>query len=349
VRIEQLEYIAAVARLGSYRKAAEALHISQPALSESVRSLERELGADLLERSRQGARLSGSGRDLLQHMLTVLDAVDRLRHAAGQQHQTSRVVRIGTVNTATVPLLAPAIRQFREIHPGTQVEVVGGLHADVQRGLLEGSTDLGLVNCLEGDDMPPELETTQLLIGHAVVCLRPDSPLADQPQVTVGDLRSAALIGMRSGYVMHRYLHRLLGDELPVFSYSADGAEMGKLMVAEGLGITVLPDFSVIGDPLERRDVITWRPLAEDRTRVHLVIQRPRSGSPPRAVRDLHHIFVQRARIVGLSLSAWPDGTEPVAKLPASGRASRSRPGVLGRHVGVSDACGGGITVARPA
>jgi DNA-binding transcriptional LysR family regulator len=306
VRIEQLEYVTAIARLGSYRKAAESLHISQPALSESVRSLERELGVDLLERNRQGARLSGSGRDLLQHMLTVLDAVDRLRNAADEQHQTSRMVRIGTVNTATVPLLAPAIMQFRETHPGTQVEVVGGLQADIQRGLLEGSTDLGLVNCLEGDDMPPELETAPLLLGYAVVCLRPDSPLAGRPEVTVSDLRSAALIGMRPGYVMHRYLYRLLGDEMPVLSFSADGAEMGKLMVAEGLGITVLPDFSVIGDPLEKRGVITWRPLADDQTRVLLVIQRPRSGSPPRAVRDLHRIFVQRARTVGQSLSARP-------------------------------------------
>ena len=91
-------------------------------------------------------------------MQTVLDAVDRLRQAADEQHQISRVVRIGTVNAATVPLLAPAIRQFRETHPATQVEVVGGQQADIQRGLLEGSTDLGLVNILEGDDMPPELE-----------------------------------------------------------------------------------------------------------------------------------------------------------------------------------------------
>jgi DNA-binding transcriptional LysR family regulator len=303
VRIEQLEYVAAVARLGSYRKAAESLHISQPALSESVRSLERELGVDLLERGRQGARLSESGRDLLPHMLTVLDAVDRLRHAADDQHQTSRMVRIGTVSAASGPLLAPAIMRFRGTHPATQVEVVGGLQADIQRGLLEGGTDLGLVNCLEGDDMPPELETTPLLHGHAVVCLRPDSPLAARSRVTLSDLRSAALIGMRPGYVMHRYLHRLLGGDVLAFSYSADGAEMGKMMVAEGLGITVLPDFSVIGDPLELRGAITWRPLADDQTRVQLVIQRPRSGSPPRAVRDLHRIFVERARAIGPSLT----------------------------------------------
>ena len=117
MRIEQLEYVAAVARLGSFRPAAEALHISQPALSGSVRSLERELGVDLLDRGRHGARISDSGRDLFPHMLTLLDAFDRLRHAADEQHRSVRLVRLGTVNSATVPLLAPAIRQFRETPP----------------------------------------------------------------------------------------------------------------------------------------------------------------------------------------------------------------------------------------
>jgi DNA-binding transcriptional LysR family regulator len=286
VRIEQLEYVAAVARLGSFRRAAEALHISQPALSESVRSLERELGADVLERGRHGARVSTSGRDLLPRILTVLDSVDRLRQAAGEQHHAARLVRIGTVNTATVPLVAPAIREFREANGGTQVEVVGAQQADIHRGLLEGSFDLGLVNYLE---------TTTLLRGRPVVCMRSDSPLAARETVDAAGLRSEPLIVMRSGYVMHRFVHRLLADEIPAFSYSTDGAEMGKLMVAEGLGITVLPDFSLIGDPLERRGVITWRPLAGDTTEVQLAIQRLRSGSPPRAVRDLYGIFTARA------------------------------------------------------
>jgi len=69
VRIEQLEILAVVARLGSFRRAAEELHISQPALSESVRSLERELGIDLLERGRHGATVSDSGRELFPHCL----------------------------------------------------------------------------------------------------------------------------------------------------------------------------------------------------------------------------------------------------------------------------------------
>jgi DNA-binding transcriptional LysR family regulator len=104
--------------------------------------------------------------------------------------------------------------------------------------------------------------------------------------------------------VMYRFLHRLLGDDVPGFSYSTDGAEMGKLMVAEGLGVTVLPDFSVIGDPLETTGMITWRPIAGDSTAVRLVIQRLRSGSPPRAARDLHRMFVHRAREIRAARTA---------------------------------------------
>ena len=79
MRTEQLEYIAAVTRLGSLRRAAEELRLSQPALSETVRNLERELGVDLLERKRSGATMSAEGRELLPHIIDVLDAVDRLR------------------------------------------------------------------------------------------------------------------------------------------------------------------------------------------------------------------------------------------------------------------------------
>jgi DNA-binding transcriptional LysR family regulator len=296
VRTEQLEYIAAVTRLGSLRRAADELRLSQPALSETVRNLERELGVDLLERKRSGATMSAEGRELLPHIINVLDAVDRLRSAAGEQHRISRMVRVGTVNAATVPLLIPAVREFRAAHPLTQVEVVAAQQTEIHRALSEGGFDLGLVNHLDGDDVPAGVESTELLCGRPVVCIRPDSPLASLSTVTVDDLLAQPVIAMRSGYVMHRYVHRLLHGRVPSFSYSTDGAEMGKLMVAEGLGATVLPDFSVIGDPLERQGTITCRPIADDTTRVLLMLQRRRAESVPRAAQDLYEVFVRRAR-----------------------------------------------------
>ena len=303
MRTEQLEYIAAVTRLGSLRRAAEELRLSQPALSETVRNLERELGVDLLERKRSGATMSTEGRELLPHIINVLDAVDRLRSAADEQHRTSRMVRVGTVNAATVPLLIPVVREFRSAHPLTQVEVVAAQQTEIHRALSEGGFDLGLVNHLDGDDVPAGFESTQLLCGRPVVCVRPDSPLASLTTVTADDLLAQPVIAMRSGYVMNRYVHRFLHGRGPAFSYSTDGAEMGKLMVAEGLGATVLPDFSVIGDPLERQGTITYRPIADDTTRVLLMLQRRRAESVPRAAQDLHEVFVRRARELGGTLT----------------------------------------------
>ena len=158
MRLEQLEYLAAVVQHGSLRRASEHLHISQPALSEGVGKLERELGVTLLDRHRSGARINRSGRELLAHMTEVLEAVDRLRAAAGDQNGVTRTVRVGTVNTGTSSVVAPAVLAFQRGRRSTTVEVVDLTHPGVVDGVLEGSLDLGLVNLLSGDELPAELE-----------------------------------------------------------------------------------------------------------------------------------------------------------------------------------------------
>lgn len=296
MRIEQLEYIAAVTQHGSLRRASERLHISQPALSEAVSKLERELGVTLLDRRRSGARISRQGRHLLQNMVEVLEAVDRLRTAAGDQSASSRLVRVGTVDAATSTLLVPAVRGFQEAHAGTTVEVLNMQQGDIHQGLAEGALDLGLVNVLAGDDPPVGLVGTDLVHGRPVVVMPVDHSLAGQDAVTTDDLRAERFVAMRAGYVMHRFAHRLFGPEMPGTTYSTDGAEMGKVMVAEGLGLTVLPDYSVLGDPLERAGVITHRPIAGDDTAVTLVLRQRRLEHVPAPVRSLAAELVTRAR-----------------------------------------------------
>lgn len=295
MRFDQLTYFAAVTRFGSLRRAAKELHISQPALSETLRNLERELGTVLLDRRRSGARVSSEGRELLPFVNGVLEAVDRLNRAADAQRAASLRVRVGTVNAATVALLAPAIEGFRSVHLQTPVEVIPAQQSDIHRALREGAVDLGLVNVLEGDDLPSDLSAFPLLTGPVVVCLRPDDPLAAQRVVDPEDLFSRPLIMMRSGYVMHRFLSRLFDGRSPDATLSMDGAEMGKIMVAEGLGVTVLPEYSVVDDPLERLGAITTRPLAGEHPLVRLVLQHLPSPHMPYAVRDLHAQLVTRA------------------------------------------------------
>ena len=299
MRVEQLRYLEVVARLGSFRRAAEELHLSQPALSETIRNLERELGVEMLDRTRTGARISDEGRELLPYIHSMLEAIDGLHQAADEEHLSSPVVRLGTVNTASASLLAPVIQEFRELHPRTQVEIVGAQEKEIHLALHDGALDLGLVNYLAGDDPWSQLETTTLIRGRAVVCMGADNPLAAGNEVTVDELLAQPLIVMRPGYVMRRLIHRLIGGREPLFSYATDGAEMGKLLVAKGLGVTVLPEFSVSGDPLEEHGLLVARPLTGSHPEVVLALQRSRAGAPTRPARDLHRIFVARAQSVG--------------------------------------------------
>lgn len=315
MRIEQLEYIAAVIEHGSLRRASEHLHISQPALSEAVSKLERELGVSLLDRRRSGARISRRGRDLLENMVEVLDAVDRLRTAAGDSSAGARTIRIGTVSAATSTLLAPALRDFRRSHPLTTIELVNTQQAQINEGLSEGSLDIGLVNMLEGDDPPNDLVVTGLVEGRPVAVLPVTHPLAARDEVTLEELRREQFVAMRSGYLMHRFAQRLFGAAMPPVCCTTDGAELGKVMVAEGLGFTVLPDFSVVGDPLEQAGVITHRPIVDSRAPVTLVLCMPRSRHAPKPVRDLRSALLTHARAGRLDRSARAGAdqqTEPV-------------------------------------
>lgn len=315
MRIEQLEYIAAVTQHGSLRRASERLHISQPALSEAVSKLERELGVTLLDRRRSGSRISRRGRELQQFMVEVLEAVERLRTAAGDQAAGHHVVRVGTVSAATSTLLVPAVRDFRAAHPASTVEVVNTQQAEIHQGLLEGGLDLGLVNVLEGDDPPTDLVHTSLVHGHPVAVLPADHPLAAYAEVTTDQLRAEPFVAMRAGYLMHRFAHRLFGPDMPSVSYTTDGAELGKIMVAEGLGLTVLPDYSVTGDPMERAGLITVRPLAHDSTSVSLALQQRRQQHVPRPVRDLEMALLRHARARARQPTPGPAGdlgTDPV-------------------------------------
>lgn len=315
MRIEQLEYLLAVTRHGSLRRASEKLHISQPALSEALSKLERELGVTLLDRRRSGSRISRQGRDLQQHMVEVLEAVERLRSAAGDQTTASRLIRLGTVNAATSTLLVPAVRDFQEAHPGTTVEVVTIQQGEIHEGLQEGSLDLGLVNEIPGDDAPVGLHGTELLRGRPVAVLPVGHPLAGRESVSVEDLRAERFVGMRAGYLMHRYAHRLFGPDMPRTVHSTDGAEMGKVMVAEGMGVTLLPDYSVIGDPMHRAGLITFRPVAGDRTEVTLVLRHRRPDQMPLQVRDLIGRLTRQAAGItaGTSVPARSAGLDPVA------------------------------------
>lgn len=302
MRLEQLEYLAAVSRYGSLRRASDHLHVSQPAVSEAISKLERELGVTLLERHRTGATVSEAGAALLTPIGEVLDSVDRLRALAGDPKAATGPLRIGTVHAGTQSLVLPAVRELRSHHPTLGVDIRAMRQDEIESALLDGSLHLGLVNLLDDDVVPATLQLTPLVTGRPVAVLPAGHPLASRPVVTVDDLRTEPLVAVHPGYVMHRFAHRLFGARQQEQWHFADGADMAKAMVAERIGVALLPDYSVRGDPFERSGAIVARAIAGDTTVVSMVaLHRRAARVRPVVTSMLRHLANHADGVAGVS------------------------------------------------
>ena len=307
MRIEQLKYLVAVEQQGSIRRACEHLHLSQPALTEALTKLERELGLKLLDRRRSGTTITDEGRDLLPHILEVLEAVDRLGEAAAD-NSLSRPVRVGVVHASIAFLLGPAVRALHERDPSITVDVVALAPQAIDEAVLRGDVDLTLINVLDGDAPPVGLDGIDLLHGRPVVVLPAVHHLADAHEVHPDDLRDEPLVMTRESYSIFRWLRGSAGAEEPRISHTTDGADTAKAMVAEGLGLTVLPDYAVAGGPMHRSGVIVTRPVAGDAARVRMQLRQRSAARPTRPVRML---------VEALRASAAEHGRDPAPEISA--------------------------------
>jgi DNA-binding transcriptional LysR family regulator len=142
MELNHLQSFIAVAKLGHLTRAAETMHLSQPALSGQIKALEENLGVTLFERSSSGMALTTSGRRLLEDAQRVIEAVEQLKHAA----QRLRGLMTGTIKLGTV--LEPSILQLGELlslaferHPQLELELHQVLSSDALVGVRNGTLD----------------------------------------------------------------------------------------------------------------------------------------------------------------------------------------------------------------
>lgn len=143
----ELQHLIHVVEEGTFTGAARAAHLSQPAMSASIQRLEDDLGAQLFERGRRGARLTAAGRALLPHARAALAAIDDGRRAVAQVLDLSRgEVRLGSGATVATYLLPPQLTSFRERLPGI-VLTLREMHASALCDAVEeGRLDLAIVD-----------------------------------------------------------------------------------------------------------------------------------------------------------------------------------------------------------
>lgn len=238
--LPQLRAFLAVARWGSYARAAESLYLTQPAVFMQVRALERAVGERLVERSGRSLRLTPAGQALLPYAQQICELADEAQAVADELRGLQRgVVRLCAVSTAGAHILPPILGAFRREYPGIVVRLEVANRTVVARRLLAAEVDLAVMGRAPAE-VPHVAEP--FLPDEMVLVAAPDHLLAGGRRIPVLRLREEVFIVREAGSGT-----RLAFEEFcarhglePKVGFELGDNSAVKEAVAAGLGIALL-------------------------------------------------------------------------------------------------------------
>ncbi|MFD7509473.1 LysR family transcriptional regulator [Streptomyces sp. NPDC059853] len=290
MQLQQLRYFTAVAETRHFTRAAEREHVAQPSLSQQIKALERELGAELFHRARGHIGLTDAGAALLPLARRILADTETARREVQEVAQLRRGrVRLGATPSLCASLVPDVLRTFKDRYPGVDLLVHEGGSRDLVRLLASGELDLALViTPLQAD--APALVTGELLREELVLISPPGgpSPVRGRRHARVADLREVPLVMFRRGYDLRELTVaacQQAGFE-PVFS--VEGGEMDAVLgfVRAGLGVAVVPSM------VAARSGLPTTPFAAPGLHRTVSVAHRGDVSPPRAARELERILM---------------------------------------------------------
>ena len=256
MELYQLETFEAIVAQGSFTRAAEALSLSQPAVTRQIASLEAELKLPLFDRLGRTVQMTPAGEALHRYAENIMRLAQEARQAVADVGTgNAGRVSVGASNTLATYVLPPLLRQFRQAHPRVEIAIQTGVSAQILELVRAGEADVGLVT---GEIQDPLLMTIFLADYETRVVVPVGHPLARLTTVRASQLEGSPLILMESGTNLRAYVDRLLneaGVEEQV-ALELDNVEAIKRMIEAELGISLLPEVAV------RREVTTGRLVA---------------------------------------------------------------------------------------
>jgi DNA-binding transcriptional LysR family regulator len=245
MEILQLETFLAVATYGGFHRAADALRISQPAVSARISTLEDSLGTRLFEREHGKFSLSLAGKALRPHAEQVLRQVAIARQAVHELHPIAGgALPIAASLSICTYLLPDVLKKYQESHPNVVVSVRSGNSAQVLKMVLDGEVDLGLARSLNH----PEVETIQLRDDPLILVGHPGHPAMARRKLRLEELESMPIISYDRGssdWTLMNGLFRRSGL-LPNIVLEVETIEACKRMVLRKLGLAFLPQIALV-------------------------------------------------------------------------------------------------------
>jgi DNA-binding transcriptional LysR family regulator len=247
--LRQLEVFLAIARAGGFRRAAETLHTSQPALSQHMRELEGELGTRLLERLGRRVGLTDAGRLLEEHAYRVFATLSGAREAIGELHGLQRgSLLIGASTTPGIYVLPRVVGAFKTRYPGIDLQLRIANSQRIEERVRANELDLGVVG---GHSLGPGEACLQAgLLDELVLVVAPGHGWAARRQIPAAQLAGQPLLLREEGSATRRVTERALQHAGVRYrtALELDHTEAIKQAVMAGLGVAFLSVHAVRGE-----------------------------------------------------------------------------------------------------
>lgn len=272
--LRQLHYLKLLVEQGSFGRAAEAAHVTQPTLSAGIQELERTLGAPVVERARSGVILTPVGEEALRRARTILTEAEELVEAAKSASQplTGRF-RLGVIPTVAPFLLPKALPLLRERFPKLRLFLREDLTHRLIASLRAGQLDAALIA------LPYDL--TGLQYAHVaddelMAAVPANDRLAGEARVTPADMEREGLILLEDGHCLREHGLAACGLRPPKAAageevFAATSLPTLVQMVGSGLGVTFLPSMAVEAGLAESAPVAV-RPIAAEHPSREIVV-----------------------------------------------------------------------------
>ncbi|MEV8455361.1 LysR family transcriptional regulator [Streptomyces sp. NPDC052095] len=261
--LRQLEYFVAVAEERNFTRAAERVHISQSGVSAQIGRLERELGAELFDRSARTVTLTVAGKAALEHARAALAAAGAVGQAVGEVTGLIRgALTVGMVVGCTLTPLFDALAAFHEEHPGVELSLLEDRSDRLLDDVRTGAVDLALVGTASAAH--EGLETLTVISERLVAAVPAGHPLARRRRVALGDLMAHPIVCMPPGTGLRAVFDLACAAQglRPVIALQASAAEALADLAARGLGVAVLSSSMAEA----HRDRLTARTLVDVET-----------------------------------------------------------------------------------
>jgi len=270
----QLEVFVHTVACGSLRGVADALHLTQPAVSMALAELERLLGGELFDRRRGRLHLSARGRALLPLAQELLERHREFAGFASHGIAPGSELRIGASNTVGNYRIGELLAPFAQAQPAVRLRLQVENTRSIAAAVLDGSLDVG---CVEGPVMHADLQRQHWRDDVLVVCAAIDHPLAGRRGLRPDDFHGARWVLREPGSATREMSERLLSRlPAPVALLELNQTEAVKQAVVAGLGLACLPEVALTDAVAAGRLVVLDTPFAQLRRSLSLLWLRKR-------------------------------------------------------------------------